>query len=70
MFNTRLNTSLLRIVSLPGGRRTPHARTRYDTMIQTPGAADDKPLVSAQVMAPQDETPEDEESVSLLERWV
>ncbi|KAH3692732.1 hypothetical protein DPMN_193886 [Dreissena polymorpha] len=52
-----------------GGRRTPHARTRYDTMIQTPGAADDKPLVSAQVMAPQDETPEDEESVSLLERF-
>ncbi|WAR05588.1 DSCAM-like protein [Mya arenaria] len=51
-----------------GGRRTPHARSRYDTTLQTPGSADNKPLVTAQVMATQDETPEDEEAVGLLER--
>ncbi|XP_052806024.1 LOW QUALITY PROTEIN: cell adhesion molecule DSCAM-like [Mya arenaria] len=52
-----------------GGRRTPHARSRYDTTLQTPGSADNKPLVTAQVMATQDETPEDEEAVGLLERY-
>lgn len=53
-----------------GGRRTPHARVRYDTSLRTPGTADNKPLVSAQVMAAPDESPEDEESVSLLDRLV
>lgn len=52
-----------------GGRRTPHARTRYDASLQTPGSADNKPLVSAQVMAVHDVTPEEEESVSLLDRY-
>lgn len=52
------------------GRRTPHTRTKYDAYIQTPGSADDKPLVSAQVMSARDITPEDEESVRLLDRLV
>lgn len=51
------------------GRRTPHARTKYDTYIQTPGSADDKPLVSAQVMSARDITPDEEESVRLLDRY-
>lgn len=51
------------------GRRTPHTRTKYDAYIQTPGSADDKPLVSAQVMSARDITPEDEESVRLLDRY-
>lgn len=60
---------MLHVVCLPGGRRTPHARGRYDTSLRTPGTADNKPLVSAQVMAAPDESPEDEESVSLLDRY-
>lgn len=50
-FVTILNHVKYLLVYLPGGRRTPHARTRYDTTLQTPGAADDKPLVTAQVHA-------------------
>ena len=53
---------------LASGRRTPHARTKYDTNIQTPGSADDKPLVTAQVMSAHDMTPDEEESVRLLDR--
>ena len=56
------------VVCLPGGRRTPHTRGRYDATIRTPGTADNKPLVTSQVMAAPDESPEDEESVSLLDR--
>lgn len=52
-----------------GGRRTPHARTRYDTALHTPGAADNKPLVTAQELNAKEESPEDDESVSLLNRF-
>ncbi|XP_053408969.1 cell adhesion molecule DSCAM-like isoform X3 [Mercenaria mercenaria] len=62
-------SSVWRRVYLPGGRRTPHARTRYDTTLQTPGAADNKPLVSAQELNSKEDSPEDDESVSLLNRY-
>ncbi|XP_055866242.1 cell adhesion molecule DSCAM-like isoform X4 [Biomphalaria glabrata] len=51
-----------------GGRRTPHARVRYDTNIQTPGTDDHRPLVTSLAHPALATSPEEEESVSLLDR--
>ncbi|CAG5122899.1 unnamed protein product, partial [Candidula unifasciata] len=50
-----------------GGRRTPHARVRYDTNIQTPGTDDHRPLVTSLAHPVLATSPEEEESVSLLD---
>ncbi|CAG5122301.1 unnamed protein product, partial [Candidula unifasciata] len=50
-----------------GGRRTPHARVRYDTSIQTPGTDDHRPLVTSLAHPALATSPEEEESISLLD---
>ncbi|GFO29921.1 Down syndrome cell adhesion molecule [Plakobranchus ocellatus] len=51
-----------------GGRRTPHARVRYDTSAQTPGTDEHRPLVTSLAHPALATSPEEEESVSLIDR--
>ncbi|KAK3107290.1 hypothetical protein FSP39_011199 [Pinctada imbricata] len=56
--------------SMRRGRRTPHARVRYDTSLKTPGTDEQRPLVMA-IAQPSMSSPaeEDEDAVSLLDRY-
>ncbi|KAK3760237.1 hypothetical protein RRG08_052186 [Elysia crispata] len=51
-----------------GGRRTPHARVRYDNTAQTPGTDEHRPLVTSLAHTALATSPEEEESVSLIDR--
>lgn len=55
------------------GRRTPHAKVKYDLSLQTPGTDESRPLVMAVAqpsMSSPNEEDEDSATVSLLNRSV
>lgn len=55
------------------GRRTPHAKVKYDLSLQTPGTDKSRPLVMAVAqpsMSSPNEEDEDSATVSLLNRSV
>ncbi|XP_055958792.1 cell adhesion molecule DSCAM [Patella vulgata] len=52
----------------PRGRGTPHAKTKYDVSLQTPGTDESKPLVLALAQPALTSPAEEDEHVSLIDR--